>query len=80
MTVLSAMKLIGPERYKLSFDHKSFTVACPKGSSKFSRRAGSKVPTFALARGHIKLFIVSESADSIIYSQRQDSYPRRRLE
>src|SRR5258708_39082046 len=44
------MKLIGPERYKLSFDHKAFTVVCSKGTPKFSRLTCSKVP---------KLYIVS---------------------
>jgi len=44
------VKLIGPERYKLSFDEKTFTVTCPKGTANFSRLACSKVP---------KLYIVS---------------------
>jgi len=44
------MKLVGPERYKLSFDQKAFTVACSKGTPKFSRLTCSKVP---------KLYIVS---------------------
>ena len=44
------MKIIGPERYKLSFDAKKFTVACAKGTIKFSGLATSKLP---------KLYIVS---------------------
>ncbi len=44
------MKFIGPERYQLSFDQKTFTVACPKGTGKFSKLTCSKLP---------KLYIVS---------------------
>jgi|SRR5712671_4006272 len=44
------MKFIGPERYKLSFDQKTYTVACSKGTPNFSRLMCSKVP---------KLYIVS---------------------
>lgn len=44
------MKVVGPERYKLSFDAKSFTVSCSKGTAKFSGLATSKLP---------KLYIVT---------------------
>lgn len=44
------MKLIGPMRYKLSFDAKTFRVTCPKGTAKFSGPATSKLP---------KLYVVS---------------------
>lgn len=29
------MKIIGPDRYKLTFDVRSFTVLCMKGTAKF---------------------------------------------
>jgi hypothetical protein len=44
------MKVVGPERYKLSFDAKNFTVSCSKGTAKFSGLATSKLP---------KLYIVT---------------------
>ncbi len=44
------MRLTGPERYKLSFDQKTFSISCAKGTDKFSRMACSKIP---------KLYIVS---------------------
>ena len=50
------MKLIGPERYKLSFDQKTFTVACSKGTPKFSRLTCSKVP---------KLYVVSVDGNPV---------------
>lgn len=47
------MKVVGPERYRLSFDDKTFTVTCAKGTNKFSRLSCSQVP---------KLYIVSVDA------------------
>jgi hypothetical protein len=44
------MRIIGPERYILSFDAEKFTVCCPKGTAKFSGLATSRLP---------KLYIVS---------------------
>jgi hypothetical protein len=44
------MKIVGPERYKLSFDSKRFTVTSPTGTNKFSGIATCKRP---------KLYIVS---------------------
>jgi hypothetical protein len=44
------MKVIGPDRYRLSFDAKTFTVSCPKGGGTFSGLATWKRP---------KLYIVS---------------------
>ncbi len=44
------MKLVGPDRYKLSFDAQAFTVSCSKGTNKFSGLATCKKP---------KLYIVS---------------------
>jgi len=44
------MRLVGPVRYRLSFDTKTFEVTCPKGTAKFSGQATSKLP---------KLYVVS---------------------
>jgi len=44
------VKIVGPERYKLSFDPKKCNVTCPKGTAKFSGLATSKLP---------KLYIVA---------------------
>jgi hypothetical protein len=44
------MKIVGPERYVLSFDAEKFAVSCSKGTPKFSGFATSKLP---------KLYIVS---------------------
>jgi hypothetical protein len=44
------IKLIGPERYELSFNPQTFVVACVRGTAKFSPMACSKVP---------KLYVVS---------------------
>jgi hypothetical protein len=44
------MRIIGPERYALSFDPEEFTVSCSKGTAKFSGLATSRLP---------KLYIVS---------------------
>lgn len=44
------MQILGPDRYKLSFNSASFAVRCHKGSTKFSGIAASKKP---------KLYIVS---------------------
>jgi hypothetical protein len=44
------MKIVGPDRYKLTFDPKGFSVLCAKGTSKFSDIATLKLP---------KLYIVS---------------------
>jgi hypothetical protein len=44
------MRIIGPERYALSFDAEKFTVSCSKGTAKFSGLATSRLP---------KLYIVS---------------------
>ena len=44
------MKLLGPDRYRLTFDADSFTVLCPKGTPRFSGFCTSYLP---------KLYIVS---------------------
>jgi hypothetical protein len=44
------MKIVGPERYHLSFDAEKFGVICSKGTPKFSGLATSRRP---------KLYIVS---------------------
>jgi hypothetical protein len=51
------MKMLGPETYKLRFDAKGYTVACQKGSAKFSGLACSKLP---------KLYVISAKG-SILY-------------
>lgn len=38
------MKVIGPDRYKLSFNPKRFTVSCSNGATKFSGLATSRLP------------------------------------
>ena len=43
------MKVAGPDHYKLSFDAKTFTVSCPKGTAKFSGRATSELPKLYIA-------------------------------
>jgi hypothetical protein len=43
------MDVIGPERYKLTFDAESFTVLCPRGSAKFSGLATAKLPKLYIA-------------------------------
>jgi hypothetical protein len=50
------MKIAGPERYKLSFDTKTFVVTCNRGTTKFSGLATTKLP---------KLYIVSVQAKPI---------------
>jgi hypothetical protein len=50
------MKIVGPDRYKLTFDANRFTVLCPKGTPKFSGLATSKRP---------KLYIVSVDGNPI---------------
>src|SRR4051812_47724767 len=44
------MQVTGPDRYKLSFDAKAFTVECAKGTPNFSGSATTKKP---------KLYVVS---------------------
>lgn len=44
------MRLAGPDRYKLTFDAKAFTVECAKGTPNFSGIATSRKP---------KLYVVS---------------------
>jgi hypothetical protein len=44
------MRIVGPERYKLSFDAEKFAVTCSKGTAKFSGLATAKLP---------KLYVVS---------------------
>ncbi|MGX9120585.1 hypothetical protein ACWTU6_28600 [Mesorhizobium sp. BHbsci] len=43
------MKVVGPERYQLSYTPTSFTVLCPKGGSRFSGIAKSLVPKLYVA-------------------------------
>jgi hypothetical protein len=50
------MKLIGPERYNLSFDSKAFKVTCPNRTNGFSKQASSKLP---------KLYVVSVSGEVV---------------
>jgi len=50
------MKIVGPERYTLSFDPEKCKVTCPRGTAKFSRLATSKLP---------KLYIVAVEATPI---------------
>jgi hypothetical protein len=50
------MKLIGPERYKLSFDSKTFKVYSREGKNKFCGLANSKFP---------KLYVVSVDGEPI---------------
>jgi len=44
------MRITGPERYKLVFTSRNFTVTCPKGTNRFSGIATTKLP---------KLYVVS---------------------
>ena len=44
------MKIVGPDRYRLKFDARSFSIECPGGTAKFSGFATSSKP---------KLYIVS---------------------
>lgn len=50
------MRIVGPERYTLSFDAETFTVSCSKGTARFSGLATAKLP---------KLYIVSVDAKPI---------------
>jgi hypothetical protein len=50
------MKVIGPDRYRLSFDARTFTVSCTKGTAKFSGLATSGLP---------KLYVVSVGGQPI---------------
>lgn len=50
------MKIAGPERYKLSFDAKTFAVTCSRGTPKFSGLATAGLP---------KLYVVSIQAKPI---------------
>lgn len=43
------MKIIGPARYRLTFDAQSFSVRCSKGSTKFSGFASGKLPKLCIA-------------------------------
>jgi hypothetical protein len=38
------MRIVGPERYQLTFTSKTFTVLCEKGTERFSGRATSDLP------------------------------------
>ncbi len=51
------MKMLGPETYNLTFDAKGYTIACQKGTVKFSGLACSKLP---------KLYVISAEG-SILY-------------
>lgn len=51
------MKMLWPETYKLTFNAKGYSVACQKGTAKFSGLACSKLP---------KLYVIS-AKDSILY-------------
>jgi len=51
------MKLIGPERYRLSFNSRTFKVTSREGGNKFSKIATSKLP---------KLYVVSV-AGKLVY-------------
>jgi hypothetical protein len=44
------MKILGPERYQLSFNAKAFTVECSKGTTRFSGLGTSRLP---------KLYVIS---------------------
>ena len=54
--IILSVRIVGPERYNLSFDAEEFTVSCAKGTSKFSGLATSTLP---------KLYIVSVEAHPI---------------
>jgi hypothetical protein len=62
------MKIAGPERYKLSFDAKTFVVTCSRGTPKFSGLASTKLP---------KLYIVSIGAKPIYIGVTRQSMGRR---
>ena len=44
------MEILGPERYRMTFDSEKFVVECPKGTAKFSGLSTTKLP---------KLYVVS---------------------
>jgi hypothetical protein len=46
---LASMKLVGPDRYKLSFDAQAFTVLCSKGTNRFSGLATCNKPKLYIA-------------------------------
>jgi hypothetical protein len=50
------MKIVGPERYNLSFDAKTFMVTCSRGTPRFSGSATTRLP---------KLYVVSIEAKPI---------------
>jgi hypothetical protein len=50
------MKIVGPERYKLTFDSQRFASVCEKGTSNFSGIATKKFP---------KLYIASSGEEPI---------------
>ena len=45
------MRISGPERYKLTFDHTAFRVTCARGTSRFSGIATSKKPKLYIIGG-----------------------------
>lgn len=50
------MKIVGPERYRLSFNSGKFAVTCSRGTAKFSGLATTKLP---------KIYVVSIDAKPI---------------
>jgi hypothetical protein len=43
------MKMVGPVRYRMKFDVRSFSVECPQGTAKFSGFATSSKPKLYIA-------------------------------
>jgi hypothetical protein len=43
------MKMLGPDRFGLTFDARAFTVLCPKGTPRFSGFATSALPKLYIA-------------------------------
>jgi hypothetical protein len=43
------MNLLGPDRYRLTFDAENFSVVCPRGTPRFSGFAASDLPKLYIA-------------------------------
>jgi hypothetical protein len=59
------MKIAGPERYKLSFDTKTFVVTCSKGTPQFSGLATTKLPKLYVVSIEAKLIYVGVTRQSM---------------
>jgi hypothetical protein len=59
------MEIVGPETYNLTFDSENYTVLCPKGTTKFSGLATSKLPKLYVVVAETKPIYVGITRQSM---------------